>query len=139
MTSDETEIPAVGVRVLDEVFDAIETSNRRPQPWTRFDHGVLGAYRWAAGAQIAAPVTAAAAVLGTSGPCRAQLLAECQAAAVRLRDALADRDALAGRDTLAGRDAPADRDALEDRTDAGHALGVYQALAWLCGHHEDRP
>ncbi|MEU4116074.1 hypothetical protein AB0F71_16450 [Kitasatospora sp. NPDC028055] len=132
MTSDETEIPAVGVRVLDEVFDAIETSNRRPQPWTRFDHGVLGAYRWAAGAQIAAPVTAAA-VLGTSGPCRAQLLAECQAAAVRLRDTLADRDALEGRGALA------DRDALENRTDAGHALGVYQALAWLCGHHEDRP
>ncbi|MFB7909861.1 hypothetical protein ACFC1T_25835 [Kitasatospora sp. NPDC056076] len=114
MTTDETAIPAVGVRVLDEVFDAIETSNRRPQPWTGFDHGVLGAYRWAAGAQIAAPVTAAAAP-AASWPCRAQLLSECQAAAVRLRDAL------------------------EDRTDAGYALGVYQALAWLCGHHEDRP
>ncbi|MEU8516416.1 hypothetical protein AB0C76_33255 [Kitasatospora sp. NPDC048722] len=114
MTSDETTIPTVGVRPLDEVFDAIESANRRPVPWSGFDHGVLGAYRWAAGAQIAAPVTAAAA-LGTTGPCRAQLLAECQAAAVRLRDAL------------------------EERTDAAYALGAYQALAWLCGHHEDRP
>ncbi|MFE4358514.1 MULTISPECIES: hypothetical protein [unclassified Kitasatospora] len=114
MTSDETTIPAVGVRPLDEVFDAIETANRRPQPWGGFDHGVLGAYRWATGAQIAAPVTAVAA-LGATGPCRAQLLAECQAAAVRLRDAL------------------------EERTDPAYALGTYQALAWLCGHHEDRP
>ncbi|MFD0273100.1 hypothetical protein ACFVHB_04190 [Kitasatospora sp. NPDC127111] len=114
MTSDETTIPAVGVRPLDEVFDAIESAARRPQPWTDFDHGVLGAYRWAAGAKVAAPVTAAAA-LGVTGPCRAQLLAECQAAAVRLRDAL------------------------NGRTDAAYALGAYQALAWLCGHHEDCP
>ncbi|MFI6849484.1 hypothetical protein OG535_39415 [Kitasatospora sp. NBC_00085] len=114
MTSDETTIPTVGVRPLDEVFDAIESASRRPQPWTGFDHGVLGTYRWAAGAQVAAPVTAAAA-LGATGPCRAQLLAECQAAAVRLRGAL------------------------DQRADAGYALGAYQALAWLCGHHEDRP
>ncbi|AUY53540.1 hypothetical protein [Streptomyces sp. CB01881] len=114
MTSDERTIPAVGVRPLDEVFDAIESAHRRPQPWTGFDHGVLGAYRWAAGAQGEAPVTTAAA-LGAMGPCRAQLLAECQAAAVRLRDAL------------------------NERTDPAYALGAYQALAWLCGHHEDRP
>ncbi|WP_369182356.1 hypothetical protein [Streptomyces sp. Y1] len=117
MTSDETTTPAVGVRPLAEVFDAIETANRRPQPWTGFEHGVLGAYRWAAGAQVAAPVTAAAA-LGATGPCRAQLLAECQAAAVRLREALA-----AGADGVG----------------ALGALGAYQALAWLCGHHDDRP
>ncbi|GAB7183563.1 hypothetical protein ATKI12_3394 [Kitasatospora sp. Ki12] len=114
MTSDETTIPAVGVRPLAEVFEAIEAANRHPQPWTGFDHGVLGAYRWAAGAQVAAPLTAAAA-LGAAGPCRAQLLAECQAAAVRLRDAL------------------------EGSADAEYALGAYQALAWLCGHHEDHP
>ncbi|MER7757886.1 hypothetical protein [Kitasatospora sp. NPDC097643] len=114
MTSDETTIPAVGVRRLDEVFDAIEAAGRRPQPWTGFDHGVLGSYRWAAGAQVSAPITAAAAP-GTTGPGRAQLLAECQAAAVRLRDAL------------------------HERADASYALGAYRALAWLCGHHEDRP
>ncbi|MFF2147016.1 hypothetical protein [Kitasatospora sp. NPDC058190] len=115
MTSDETMLPAVGVRPLDEVFDAIETANRRPQPWTGFDHAVLGAYRWAAGTQVAAPVTAAAAALGAAGPCRAQLLAECQAAAVRLREALTTG------------------------ADSAGALGAYQALAWLCGHHDDRP
>ncbi|MBO1413285.1 hypothetical protein [Streptomyces sp. FH025] len=113
MTSDETTVPAVGVRPLDEVFDAIATANRRPQPWTGFDHGVLEAYRWAVGAQVAAPVTATA--LGAAGPCRAQLLAECQAAAVRVRDAL------------------------EAGADGAGALGAYQALAWLCGHHDDRP
>ncbi|MFF3073381.1 hypothetical protein ACFVSN_35935 [Kitasatospora sp. NPDC057904] len=114
MTSDETAVPAVGVRRLDEVFDAVEAANRSPQPWTAFDHGVLGAYRWAVGTQVAAPVTASAA-LGAAGPCRAQLLAECQAAAVSLREALA-----AGADSRG-------------------ALGAYQALAWLCGHHDDRP
>ncbi|MFD8594291.1 hypothetical protein ACFV1L_04770 [Kitasatospora sp. NPDC059646] len=114
MTSEDTTVPAVGVRSLDEVLDAIEAAGRRPQPWTGFEHGVLRAYRWAAGLQAAAPVTAAAA-LGAVGPCRAQLLAECQAAAVRLRDASATGGDSAG------------------------ALGVYRALAWLCGHHDDRP
>ncbi|KJY25052.1 hypothetical protein, partial [Streptomyces sp. NRRL S-495] len=98
----------------DEVFDAIEAANRRPQPWTGFDHAVLGAYRWAAGVQVAGPVTAAAAV-GAVGPCRNQLLAECRAAEVRLRHAL------------------------ETRADAASALGAYRALAWLCGHLDDRP
>ncbi|MEV0531868.1 hypothetical protein [Kitasatospora sp. NPDC050463] len=115
MTSDETTIPAVGVRGLDEVFEAIEVANRSPQPWTGFEHGVLGAYRWAAGAQPGAPVTAAAPLGASGGPCRAQLLAECQAAAVRVTEAL------------------------RDQTDAAYALGAYQALAWLCGHAEHRP
>ncbi|MFD4532923.1 hypothetical protein ACFWNL_13795 [Kitasatospora sp. NPDC058397] len=126
MTSDETTIPAVGVRLLDEVFDAIEAANGRPQPWTGFDHGILGAYRWAAGAQVAAPLTAAAA-LGATGPCRAQLLAECQAAAVRLRDTSALASASGG------------GDGADEGANAAYALGAYQALAWLCGHHEDRP
>ncbi|MEU6238708.1 hypothetical protein, partial [Kitasatospora sp. NPDC047058] len=60
------------------------------------------------------PVTAAAAV-GAIGPCRAQLLAELQAAAVQIR-------AGAGRGV-----------------DADYALGAYGALAWICGHHEDQP
>ncbi|MFI9366871.1 hypothetical protein ACIG5E_38420 [Kitasatospora sp. NPDC053057] len=47
---------------------------------------LLEAYRWAAGTRTAAPVTAAATA-GPLGPCRAQLLAECQAAAVALRTA----------------------------------------------------
>ncbi|MFE7634218.1 hypothetical protein ACWDD9_32550 [Kitasatospora sp. NPDC001119] len=113
MTSDET-VPAVGVRPLDEVFAAIDKVNRRPRPWTGFEHGVLGAYRWAAGAQVAAPVTAAATA-GSIGPCLAQLLAECQAAAVRLRLV---------------------RTQGADHT---YVLGVHRALAWLCGLHEDRP
>ncbi|MFJ9948503.1 hypothetical protein [Kitasatospora sp. NPDC091207] len=115
MTSDETTIPAVGARGLDAVFEAIEAANRSPQPWTGFEHGVLGAYRWAAGTQPGAPVTAAAPLGASGGPCRAQLLAECQAAAVRVSEAR------------------------RDDVDAAYALGAYQALAWLCGHDEDRP
>ncbi|MEU9079091.1 hypothetical protein ACFYUY_22385 [Kitasatospora sp. NPDC004745] len=114
MTSDETAAPVVGVRPLDEVFEAIEAANGSPQPWSGFEHGVLGAYRWAVGAQVAAPATAATA-LGATGPCRAQLLAECQAVALRLREAVRT-----GADTAC-------------------TLGAYQALAWLCGHHEERP
>ncbi|MFI2612633.1 hypothetical protein [Kitasatospora sp. NPDC018619] len=113
MTSDET-VPAVGVRPLDEVFAAIDKVNRRPRPWTGFEHGVLGAYRWAAGAQVAAPVTAAATA-AAGGPGHAQLLAECQAAAVHLR-------------LVRSRGA-----------DHSYVLGVHRALAWLCGLHEDRP
>ncbi|MGW2254816.1 hypothetical protein ACWCXH_32215 [Kitasatospora sp. NPDC001660] len=55
------------------------------------------------GAQFAALVTAAA--LGATGPCRARLLAQCRAAAVRLREAL-----------VTG-------------ADGAGALGAYEALA----------
>ena len=61
-----------------------------------------------------APVTDTAP-LGPHGPCRAQLLAECQAAGVRLGDAM------------------------RHSVDATYAFGAYRTLAWLCGHHEDRP
>ncbi|MEU9048098.1 MULTISPECIES: hypothetical protein [unclassified Kitasatospora] len=110
MASEDTTAVAVGVRSVDEVFAALETVNA---PRTGFEHGLLEAYRWAVGAQ-GAPVTANAAV-GAYGPCRAQLLAECQAAAVRLQS---------------GTDRPGET----ERT-----LGVYMALAWLCGHLDDRP
>ncbi|MFB7667106.1 hypothetical protein ACFC1R_24710 [Kitasatospora sp. NPDC056138] len=115
MTGDETAIPTVGARGLDEVFEAISEANGRPPPWSGFEHGVLGSYRWAVGCQLGGPVTAVAAVLGAAGPCPAQLVAECEAAAVRLRESRGD-DA-----------------------DAAYALGAYRALAWLCGHHDDRP
>ncbi|MBP0449363.1 MULTISPECIES: hypothetical protein [unclassified Kitasatospora] len=114
MTAEETTMVAVGVRSVAEVFAALEAVNSRRQPWTRYEHGVLGAYRWAVGTQVGAPVTASAAV-GAAGPCRAQLLAEFQAAAVQIR-------AGAGRGV-----------------DADYALGAYGALAWLCGHHEELP
>ncbi|WP_371520437.1 hypothetical protein [Kitasatospora sp. NBC_01300] len=114
MTSDETMIPVIGVRGLEQAFEAIVVAGGRPRPWSGFEHGVLKAYRWAVGAQAEAPVTATAP-LGAAGPCRAQLLAECQAAAVCVRDT--------------GRHG----------ADAGYALGAYRALAWICGHHDDRP
>lgn len=112
MTTDDTVL--VGVRSADEVFAALDEVNGRSRPWTGYERGLLEAYRWAVGAQIGAPVTAGAAV-GAIGPCRAQLLAECQAAAVQIR---------AGEARV---------------VDADRALGAYTALAWLCGHHDDRP
>ncbi|MGW6918283.1 hypothetical protein ACWGB8_31395 [Kitasatospora sp. NPDC054939] len=111
-TEDDTML--VGVRSADEVFAALEEANGRRRPWTGYEHGLLGAYRWAVGAQIGAPVTAAAAV-GAIGPCRAQLLAECQAAGAQL-----------GAGAVRA-------------VDVDLALGAYSALAWVCGHHDDRP
>lgn len=116
MASEETTaIMAVGVRSVDEVFAALETVKA---PRAGAEPGLLEAYRWAVGTHVGthvgAPVTGNAAV-GAYGPCRAQLLAECRAAAVRLRSG-------------AGQPGETDR-----------ALGVYMALAWLCGHHDDRP
>ncbi|MFF9644377.1 hypothetical protein [Kitasatospora aureofaciens] len=110
MASEDTAV-VVGVRSVDEVFAALDEVNA---PRTGFEQGLLDAYRWAVGAQVDAPVTANAAV-GAYGPCRAQLLAECQAAAVHLRQA-------------------ADRVGERERS-----LGIYMALAWLCGHHDERP
>ncbi|MFJ9776334.1 hypothetical protein ACIRVF_34725 [Kitasatospora sp. NPDC101157] len=111
MASEDMTAVAVGVRSVEEVFAALDAVSA---PRTGFERGLLGAYRWAVGAQVGAPITANAAV-GAYGPCRAQLLAECQAAQVHLRQ---------GAGPVGERE---------------RALGVYMALAWLCGHHDDRP
>ncbi|MBD0690769.1 hypothetical protein BG452_32420 [Streptomyces sp. CBMA123] len=105
---------AVGVRSAEEVFAALEEVGGRREPWTGYEHGLLEAFRWAVGAQVGAPVTGAAAV-DAVGPCRAELLAECQAAASGIRAWT------------------------EQGRDGGRFLGAYSALAWLCGHHDDRP
>ncbi|GAA2780850.1 hypothetical protein GCM10010505_06660 [Kitasatospora aburaviensis] len=109
----------VGVRSAEEAFTALDELDARCRPFTDYEQGLLEAYRWAVGARTAAPVTAAATA-GPLGPCRAQLLAECQAAAVALR-------------TEAGRTGAA------RVADAERMLGLYTGLAWLCGHHDDRP
>ncbi|MGW6915615.1 hypothetical protein ACWGB8_17615 [Kitasatospora sp. NPDC054939] len=114
MTTDET-AAVVGVRPASEVFAALEELSIRRRPWTDYEQGMLHAYRWAVGTRDLAPATAAQAV-GAVGPCRAQLLAECQAAEVQIRMGT-------GRSV-------ADTDWL---------LGAFAALAWLCGHHDDRP
>ncbi|MFD0344897.1 hypothetical protein ACFQ0M_00120 [Kitasatospora aburaviensis] len=57
---------------------------------------------------------------GPVGACRAQMLAECQAAAVAIRTGV-------------------DRTETARTADAERMLGLYTALAWLCGHHDDRP
>ncbi|MFJ7280972.1 hypothetical protein [Kitasatospora sp. NPDC098663] len=114
MTTDETAVPGIGAHGRDEVLEAIKGVNRRPSPCTGFERGVLASYQWAAGIQPEAPLTAVASP-GSLGPCHHQLLAECRSSAVKLRTAL------------------------RDGTDAHYVLGSYQALAWLCGLHDDRP
>ncbi|MFF3006747.1 hypothetical protein ACFVTF_28555 [Kitasatospora sp. NPDC057940] len=113
-TTEATTILTVGARGLGEVREATRAANRHPSPCTDFEHGVLASYRWATAAQSEAPVTASTTP-DAAGPCRDRLLAECRSAAVKLRVAM------------------------HNGTDAGYALGAYQALAWLCGHHDDHP
>ncbi|MFB7676560.1 hypothetical protein ACFC26_34655 [Kitasatospora purpeofusca] len=109
----------VGVRSTEEVFIALEEVAVRRRPLTGYEQGLLLAYQWAVGTCPAAPVTAVATA-GPLGPCRAQLLAECQAAAVAIR-------------------VEADWSEAEQAACAERMLGVHAALAWLCGHHDDRP
>ncbi|MEU9047168.1 MULTISPECIES: hypothetical protein [unclassified Kitasatospora] len=117
MTEENTAV--VGVRSAQEVFAALEGLDARCRPFTEYEQGLLEAYRWAVGARMPVPVTTAS-MTGPSGPCRAQLLPECQAAAVALRTGAARTE--------------------EARVaDAERMLGSYTALAWLCGHHDDRP
>ncbi|GJF33393.1 hypothetical protein KNE206_60930 [Kitasatospora sp. NE20-6] len=104
----------VGVRTADEVFAALEELSTCRRPWTAFEQGLLHAYRWAVGTRALAPVTGDEA-MGLPGPCRSQLLAECQAAEVRIRTGV------------------------DPGPDADAVLGTYTALAWVCGHHDERP
>ncbi|MCG6494383.1 hypothetical protein [Kitasatospora sp. A2-31] len=117
MTMENTVV--VGVRSAEEVFGALEEVDARRRPFTGYEQGLLEAYRWAVGTRSVAPVTAAATA-GPLGPCRAQLLAECQAAAVAIRTG-------------------ADRSETARVADDERMLGLYAGLAWLCGHHDDRP
>ncbi|MEU8927950.1 hypothetical protein AB0D10_44820 [Kitasatospora sp. NPDC048545] len=117
MTTENTAV--VGVRSAEEVFAALDGLDARCRPFTDYEQGLLEAYRWAVGTRTAAPVTAAATA-GPWGPCRAQMLAECQAAAVAIRTGT-------------------DRTETARAADTERMLGLYTALAWLCGHHDDRP
>ncbi|MGW3042021.1 hypothetical protein ACWC9T_18740 [Kitasatospora sp. NPDC001159] len=114
MNGHNAAVQTVGVRSLQEVFDALAQTDGLPASSSGYRLGVMNAYRWALGTQVAGPITRAAAV-GDTVPCRTQLLAECQAAAVEIRHG-----------------APA-------QTDPDYALGAYEAMAWLCGHHDEHP
>ncbi|GJF30381.1 hypothetical protein KNE206_30810 [Kitasatospora sp. NE20-6] len=112
MTALETVSAPVGVRHSHEVSEVLAVASAVPFCTERFGRGVLGALRWVLGHQVAAPITAA-----SSGgvPPWAQLLDEAYAA----------REELLGRD---GRTVELD-----------YAHGVYESLAWVCGHHEHPP
>lgn len=118
MSTQETEPhsdPHVGVRPrtdVEEAHRALEGVAAGTHQQTQLTRGALTGYLWALGRGDVAPVTGA----GCEGaPDLSLLTAEADAAAVRLEDA-------------AQRTVP--RDYIE---------GVYEALAWVCGHSDRRP
>ncbi|MFI6449525.1 hypothetical protein [Kitasatospora sp. NPDC050543] len=114
MTTEEMTAATVGVRSYQEVAVVLAAANTEEACSARFGRGVLAAYRWALGGQVAAPITAAAPP-GAAGPSHAQLRAECQAA---LAEVLGH-----ARRTV----------------ELDYARGVHEALAWLCGHSDEVP
>ncbi|MFJ8621864.1 hypothetical protein ACIRD3_03335 [Kitasatospora sp. NPDC093550] len=114
MNGDNAAVRAVGIRSLQEVFDALTQTDCLPAPSSHHRPGVTNAYRWTLGTRIAGPVTRAA-VVGNAVACRTRRLAECQASAVEIRHG-----------------APA-------QTRPDDALGAHQATAWMSGHHDEHP
>jgi hypothetical protein len=118
MTTQQTEPnsdPHVGVRPRADVEEAhralaaVVAGTDEQSPLTR---GALTGYLWALGREDVAPITGA----GCAGaPDLSLLTAETDAAAVRLEDA--------ARRTVPRR----------------YTEGVYEALAWVCGHSDKRP
>ncbi|MGK5630361.1 hypothetical protein [Streptomyces sp. URMC 123] len=105
----------VGTRSRSEVErarHALEVRSAAPDRQTQVSRGALTGYLWALGRAEAAPVTGAA-VAGT--PDLRTLTAEVDAAAVQLED-------------QTQRTVPRD-----------YTRGVHDALAWICGHRDDRP
>ncbi|MFG2138317.1 hypothetical protein [Streptomyces sp. NPDC048650] len=106
---------AVGIRSRAEVVHAREALEGLPpghSRQTRIAQGALAAYRWALGVEAASPITGAR---GGGSPALPLLTAEVDAAAVQLEGT--------ARDTAA-------RDYIQ---------GVHTALAWICGHIDQRP
>ncbi len=104
---------AAGARGADELVRVLATAHAQPFCTGRYGRGVLAGLHWALGHPVPAPITAAASPPGE--PHRDRLRSEADAALSELL----------GHD---GRTVPLD-----------YARGVYEALAWSCGHREDPP
>lgn len=105
---------AVGTRSRAEVEAAVEALESVAPRHDAVAHrrGALSGYRWALGHIDAAPVTGAP---GAGSPGLEVLTAEVDAAHVQLEGITRDTTALA------------------------YTRGVHEALAWVCGHRDDRP
>jgi hypothetical protein len=107
--------PNVGIRPraeVEEAHRALEAVGAGTYQQTQLSRGALTGYLWALGRGDVAPVTGAD---GQGAPDLSLLTAETDAAAVQLEDATQ-------------RTVPRD-----------YIQGVYAALAWVCGHSEQRP
>ncbi|MEW1914073.1 hypothetical protein AB0442_37590 [Kitasatospora sp. NPDC085895] len=112
MTAQNTTGTLVGARDPHELGRLLAAANTHPFCTGRFGRGVLEALRWALGHQVTAPITA----IPLNGVLRsARLWDEVDAA----------RTELLGH---GGRTVELD-----------YARGVYEALAWVCGHREHPP
>lgn len=105
---------AIGTRSRTEVEKAHEALEHAaaPQGGGAYRNGALTGYRWALGRADSAPVTGAP---GGGTPGLEVMTAEVDAALVQLEDLTRDTAGLA------------------------YTQGVQEALAWVCGHRDDRP
>ncbi|MCP3820145.1 hypothetical protein NLX86_19190 [Streptomyces sp. A3M-1-3] len=105
----------VGTRLraeVEEAHSALDAAAAGPDRQTQLSRGVLTGYLWALGRGEDAPITGARI---EGPPDIPQLTAEVDAATVQLED-------------TTQRTVPRD-----------FIRGVHDALAWVCGHSDDRP
>ncbi|OEJ21696.1 hypothetical protein AR457_36195 [Streptomyces agglomeratus] len=104
-----------GVRDATEVeraFECLEAEAAGPGQQTQYARGALAGYLWALGRGEPAPITGRA----TDGaPAMEELIAETDAATAQMEDSTR-------------RTVPRD-----------YLHGVHDALAWVCGHTDDKP
>ncbi len=105
----------VGVRSfaeVEEAFRRLEAEAAEPDQQTQFSRGALTGYLWALGRGGPAPITAQPV---DEAPVLEDLTAEADAATVQMEDSTQ-------------RTVPRD-----------YIHGVRDALAWVCGHTDQRP
>ncbi|MCG6494317.1 hypothetical protein [Kitasatospora sp. A2-31] len=112
MTARRPARPADASRTPTDLEGVLARVDTPPFCTGRYGRGVLAGLRWALGHQVAAPITEMS-LPGVPGPARLQ--AEADAA----------RAELLGHH---GRSVQLD-----------YARGVYEALAWVCGHRQHPP
>ncbi len=104
-----------GVRDVTEVeraFECLEAGAAGPDQQTQYARGALAGYLWALGRGEPAPITARSM---DGAPAMEVLIAEADAATVQIQDSTQ-------------RTVPRD-----------YIHGVHDALAWVCGHTDDKP
>ncbi len=97
---------------VDRAFECLEAEAAGPDRQTQYARGALAGYLWALGRGEPAPITAQSS---DGAPAMEVLMAEADAATVQIQDSTQ-------------RTVPRD-----------YLQGVHDALAWVCGHTDDKP